>query len=179
MGHHYVGALSYADVLTLITPTLNVSQKLLSICEFFAIYDVKFNVSKSLSLTFNTNIANITSGLSLFNNVISRVPSAVHLGHHIGSDSNYCNINQATNDMYIRVNRLKYNFNKCSINVLSRLFASFCTSFYGCPIWNLYKLDKIAICYRKCLRHLYLICRSERTLYICHFCKITLILKPK
>ena len=54
VGHAFAGALSYADDLTLISPSLNSMKKMLSICERFAnSYDVLFNSSKSVSLIFN------------------------------------------------------------------------------------------------------------------------------
>ena len=57
------------------------------------------------------------------------------------------NINCATNTMLSR-------FGYCSSEVKSLLFTSYCTSFYGCPLWDL-STKYIGNCYiswRKCVR---------------------------
>ena len=53
MGNSYVGALSYADDITLLCPSIRGLNKMLDICNSFAdMYDIKFNAKKSLGIKF-------------------------------------------------------------------------------------------------------------------------------
>ena len=56
--------------------------------------------------------------------------------------------------MYFRVNGLLCNFKYCSFESLRMLFQSYCTSFYGCPLWKLSDTDTLSVCWRKCVRRL-------------------------
>jgi hypothetical protein len=57
VGHKFIGAISYADDLTLIAPTHEATQRMLIICEEFANeYDVLFNSTKSQVVVFNHKI---------------------------------------------------------------------------------------------------------------------------
>ena len=49
----YVGALSYADDITLLCPSIKGLNKMLDICNSFAdMYDIQFNAKKSLGIKF-------------------------------------------------------------------------------------------------------------------------------
>jgi hypothetical protein len=75
LGHPFVGALSYADDLILMPPSLNASQ-IMCVNLFSNAYDVKFNASKSLSLVFNSKIKSFH--LHTYHDEIPRVFNAVH-----------------------------------------------------------------------------------------------------
>ena len=82
--------------------------------------------------------------------------NAVHLGCFVGNGSNQLNVKKATQDLYAQVNMLLCNFSQCSPDIKCYLFRVFCTSFYGCPLWDLREphLNSFQICLRKCVRRL-------------------------
>ena len=68
---------------------------MLHICEDFATeYHVKFNSTKSILITYNKHDVFFT----LDNDIISKLEHTVHLGHHVGVNSNKNNINKAIRD---------------------------------------------------------------------------------
>ena len=137
IGHHYSGALCYADDLTLIAPSLSATKYMLAICEQFAReYDVLFNSTKSISLLYNDHLVKDCSDLCLHGEVIPRCANALHLGLQIGRNSQEMNVNKAKRDICIRVNSFMSNFEYCNFDVLCRLFTTYCTSYYGSPVFE-------------------------------------------
>ena len=126
MGHVYTGALSYADDLTLIAPSMQAMRLMLKVCEDFArSFDVIFNSSKSISLVFNSQTP-VLGDLLLNGEKIPRKLCATHLGNTIGSDSDKLNKRKAMSDLYIQSNLIKSRFNYCKYEEKVRLFNSFC-----------------------------------------------------
>ena len=154
LGRRFAGALSYADDITLVAPSVNAIRRLLVICENFAnSYDVLFNSAKSVSLVFGNTPA-VNTDLYLHGKMIPKSTSAIHLGVHIGLGSQSDNISKAKRDLCIRVNSLLSNFSFCSYDVLCRLFTTYCNSYYGSPLWNLSQIDEIHVTWRKCIRRI-------------------------
>jgi hypothetical protein len=154
LGRRFAGALSYADDLALIAPTVHAARKLLLICESFATeYNVLFNSTKSTSILFGS-MRDVCTDLFIHGQVIPRSTSAVHLGTHIGANSHSANMQKAKRDLCTRVNSLVHNFGFCTYDVKCMLFNSFCNSFYGCPLWNLSAMNELSITWRKCVRRL-------------------------
>ena len=57
LGTHYVGALGYADDLTLISPSLRSLNKMLNMCQQFADeYNVTFNAKKTMCIKFGSAV---------------------------------------------------------------------------------------------------------------------------
>ena len=155
IGGQYVGALCYADDLTLLAPTRSAAQRMLQTCEVFAAeFDVLFNGQKSVSLIINPK-SRAPVDLSLNGQAIPRVDSALHLGHYIGVGNHSSNVKKAISDLCCRVNGLSINFKHCSFDSIVKLFESHCTSFYGCPLWDITNVNRLEVCWRKCLRRLF------------------------
>ena len=130
VGNSFFGALCYADDVTLLSPSRNSMSQLLSICEEFAEeYNVKFNSTKSVLVTYNVNV----DVSFMLNNVpIIKADHAVHLGHYIGKNFNQRNISQGVSNLISRTNTMLSKFNICTSLVKSALFKTHCTSYYGC-----------------------------------------------
>ena len=95
------------------------------------------------------------------------------------------NVNKAVNELFFRVNVMMSSFGYCSTDVLCSLFDTFCTSFYGSPLWRLDEgyLKEVTVAWRKCLRRVLGVdCRTRsrylplliskpdiRTQFLCHF----------
>ena len=155
VGKTFMGAMCYADDLTIISPSRRSMEIMLQICEDFATeYHVKFNSTKSILITYNVKH---DVSFTLDNDIISKLEHTVHLGHHVGVNSNTNNINKANRELICRTNTMLSRFNFCSSEIKSRLFRTYCTSFYGCPLWDL-SSDYIKYFYRtwrKCIRRVW------------------------
>jgi len=155
VGHRFVGALSYADDLTLLSPTYDATCRLLKCCEDFAAeYDVLFNGTKSQVLLFESRGMRLPQRplVRLNGDVIPYVERTLHLGTFIGRDSHDANLSQAAKDLFIRTKSLESFYGHCSFDTKRTLFLSYCTSFYGSVLWNLERLTSLAIAWRKCVR---------------------------
>ena len=108
----FLGVFGYADDLTLLCPTLSGLQEMLNVCEDFAKdYNILFNASKSKLMYFGKNNLNCENLLYMFNgSSIEFVEQCVHLGTKIYSDISKKNIDNATNDLYMRTNNLMADF---------------------------------------------------------------------
>ena len=167
IGDVYLGCFGYADDLTLLAPSISSAKFMLSICERFALeYDVCFNPSKSAHLLLykpSTQHVNHNCPLYLNNVAIEKVENASLLGSCIGTNQNTINITKAISDLVYRTNILMSRFRSCNSSVLSKLFRSYCTAFYGSSLWGLSDaaLQRVTVAWRKCLRRVWRI--SPRT----------------
>ena len=136
MGNSYVGALSYADDITLLCPSIRGLNKMLDICNSFAdMYDIKFN-------------ANLMSEvLYLGKSRIEWVSSVKHLSNYANSDmTDKTDCDMKCSSFIGYVNKLIANFGYLQPFVLGNLFKTFCCSFYGSPLWGLNFLSFKKIC---------------------------------
>jgi len=155
IGNRFIGAMCYADDLTIISPSRRSMDILLQICENYAKeFHVTFNSSKSFLITYNVNL---DVSFMLDNEVINRVESAIHLGHYVGIDNNKNNIVQGNRHLICRTNTMLSRFGFCSSSIKSKLFRTYCTSFYGCPLWDLSSkcINNFYIAWRKCIRRVF------------------------
>ena len=160
IGSNYCGALSYADDLILMCPSIQGTQEMLNVCEKYAnTHKIKFNVSKSQIIVFNHNkYSQKNPDIYLNNEKIPIVSEVKHLGHVL------CNKNTDIIDVeYIgkcfnkSVNIMMANFKTVSSNVLSKLFISYCCNFYGLTLCNSRSgsLYKLFVLWRKAIRRIF------------------------
>ena len=95
---------------------------------------------------------------SSFNDVI--VPSmrkGTHLGHIIGPNTFKDVVQDASYTLARNTNSVYHNFSHCSYDVKFKLFTSYCTSFYGCPLWNISNkgINQFYVTWRKAIRKLF------------------------
>lgn len=57
-------------------------------------------------------------------------------------------------------------FGYCSNDILLKLFLSYCTSFYGSPLWSIGKLDALCLAWRKCIKKIYKLNPRTRSKYV-------------
>ena len=169
IGHVFTGAVSYADDLTLLAPSHHATQVLLDVCTQFASeFDVMFNSSKSNIIVFNPIKDSRKHPLYLCQSVIPYCEKATHLGILLGNDSMKCNITKATQDFVSQVNMLICNYSHCHFESLCYLFNSYCTSFYGCPLWNLSEnvISSLYTVWRKSIRRLFNLSNMTRSKFL-------------
>ena len=101
----FCGALSYADDIILLAPTLTSKKWMLSIilCEHFTSdYDVIFNTSKSKSLVF-PDLGVTDMNIPFMGAVIEHVSDYSHLGYIIGSECDSMNIQCCISYFYAKL----------------------------------------------------------------------------
>jgi hypothetical protein len=162
IGSRFTGALAYADDIVLIAPTPLAMRKLLNVCEKYANeYNIQFNASKTKSLIvkpLSYSKPVIDCVFTLNDIPIENVRSFTHLGHVIGYQMNDKeDILARRNKFNSQVNDLLCFFRKQSTAVQYRLFNQYCTSYYGCEIWQLTNpaIEDICIAWRKSLRRIW------------------------
>ena len=156
IGHHYVGALSYADDITLLSPSLSAAQKMMDVCQSFAQdYSVLFNPSKSGYLVFNEPPCHVD--LKLNGAPLSKSECIKHLGCYIGTNSNNRNVNLACSNIKSRTNVIMSKFGSCTAETRNVLFKAYCTDYFGSPLWSLRSkdIDSFYCAWRKCIRRLW------------------------
>ena len=157
MGRHFVGAPSYADDLTLLTPTKYSMYTLLKVTSDFAQeYDVKFNAAKCQLVVLGPN-GPVDDQISFLDKIIVSQPSATHLGHTIGHNVCEQKLQNNINDMIITTNTLSSLFPKADINVKYKLFKCYAMSLYGCQVWDFSHkgMSRVYTTWRKCIRKLF------------------------
>ena len=141
IGNHYAGALGYADDITLICPSLDGLQEMIETCEFSAdIYAIKFNSKKSQCIKFSKLNGNDIPFRSMYINqaALPWCGQVKHLGHIIQS-----NLSQEKEITFKKgcfigsVNKLFSKFSYIPSRVMSKLFRTYCSSFYGSQWWDL------------------------------------------
>ncbi len=64
-------------------------------------------------------------------------------------------IQREITNMFIRTNLLLRKFSKCSVNVKTVLFKSYCLCLYDASLWKCFNagtLDKLRSCYNRCIK---------------------------
>ena len=175
IGNTFVGSMSYADDVVLLSPTLSSLKQMLDIShEFGAVYDVRFNPDKYNLLHFSMSDVAI-DGL-YFNNVyINCVKVLTHLGHYFGPQSEEVMFNEIFNKFIINVNSIISLFGKAHSNVKYSLFKSFCMALYGSSLWNFYSkgVRKFYVSWRKCIQCLLNLPNSTHCRYLQLICEDT------
>ena len=153
----FLGALSYADDITLVSPSIRGLNKMLKICEIFSVkFDITFNCKKSFCIKFGDPI-NTYEQVFLNSTKIRWVDQIRHLGNYIDlkmNDEIDCRYKKS---VFIgHVNKLVVNFSHLQVPVLTRLFKTYCTSFYASQMWqiNTVYFDKICTEWNKTVRRI-------------------------
>jgi len=100
-----------------------------------------------------TNIKDIE-----LNNIPIQVSgSGVHLGHHIDKNCNYDSISKGISDLVYKTNYVTSKFGFCNSLITSHRFDIYCTSFYGCSLWNMKTcyINRFYVNWRMCVRRIW------------------------
>ena len=142
IGRHYFGALSYADDLTVLSPTLSGFQHMFNICEDFGEeYGVKYNPSKSVGLCVSRRQQSLPDVI-LAGQPVKWVSVIKHLGNFIQADlRETTEIANKRGDYIGRINSMLATFSKASDDIKRELFNTQCCHLYGVEAWNFADAD--------------------------------------
>ena len=124
ISQHFVGALSYADDITLLSPSLKGLQYMVNICEEYGKeFHVTFNDKKTTGMVFGTSNANCKA-IQVNGNNVDWVSNAKHLGNVVDDKlSDLKDINAKKGHFIASVNWFVGNFRgKVPIECYIRLF---------------------------------------------------------
>ena len=153
----FMGALSYADDITLLSPSLHGLNRMLEICAKFADnFDITFNSKKTLCIKFGESL-NGKECAKLNNKIIKWVDHIKHLGNFLDSTlSDKLDTRSKISAFIGYVNKVKANFGHLQMYVLCKLFKIYCCSFYGSQMWKINSLyfKNVCICWNKAVRRI-------------------------
>ena len=154
IGHHFVGALGYADDIILLCPSVAGLKKMIKICEDYANeHSIKFNGNKSKYLVFGNYVYNPT--IKVNNEIVSRCDSAMHLGHMLYTVNTSKELTeQAIKDFKKSYYSFISRFDTCYTTSKDKLFHQYCSAMYGSQLWDMTspKVDKMYTQWRKAHR---------------------------
>ena len=129
-----VNHLMYAYDAAIIAPSARALQKLLLLCKTYAANcDIFFNVRKTFCMCIKPkNLKHMLLPIVHLNGIpLQYVSSQKYLGVKMcDSQRDDDDIIEQLCGVYTRGNMLIKNFSKCSVDVKSQLFKSYCSSFY-------------------------------------------------
>jgi hypothetical protein len=153
IGSAFVGALAYADDLSLLAPTLGAMHSMLAICDVYAKeFNVIFNASKTKCMCLGDRFdhgcdRDYLPQFYIAGSCIDKVQEWPHLGHIISAKrSDDSDIGSKLNKFRGQANNVICSFNKCEAVVRLKLFQSYCLSFYGSVLWDLSNMSIETIC---------------------------------
>ena len=155
VGSTFYGALAFADDLTLLSPSAIGLNTMLRRCYNYAIFSVAKSVCIRLGLR-DTKEALPT--VTLGGTAIPWAQQVKHLGHIISSDLTDSNdINDKVNAFYGQVNGLIFRMKRLRVDLLAKMFMTYCTSFYGCELWDPSdkNTDMLSVAWRKAVRRIW------------------------
>jgi len=118
---------------------------------------VVFNASKSKCLIFGLRrhglgVDNTLPVFYIANNAIDRVHEWPHLGHIITDTlCDKTDILNRRNSLIGQINSMLCQFSNVDAVIKVRLLKAYCSSFYGCELWDLWDSDIESFC--KAFRH--------------------------
>ena len=156
VGNEYIGALSFADDISLLCPTISGLNKMVEIAEQYAAeYSIIFNASKSKLLCFNESGCNRSSKCVTVNgDRIRPSDSVIHLGHYVSPYNNTGAVSYIKSAFWRSFNLFNADLGSLSPDLKCKLFVQYCCSFSGIQLLNLFGNDikDIFVSWRKALR---------------------------
>ena len=159
IGDYFYGAISYADDLCILSPTIAGLQEMLNVCTNYGKeYDVMFNPKKTQCLKFSKNSSKDTNiYVKLSDQQLSWVNSFKYLGNWVSNTlSEDIEIDRKLGVFFGNVNNLKTTFRNIGRKNIFILFNSYCCHLYGSQAWRLRdkNISRMYTAWNKAVRHL-------------------------
>ena len=134
----FIGALCYADDLTLLSPSINGLSSMIRTCEAFANeYNVVFNQKKPVGIQFGRTSSYTINGVTLNGCLIDWCTKVKHLGNVVNSrltDNDDCKNKRSI--LIGNVNRFIGSYNALSVSTKCKLYKAYCSNSYGSELWQ-------------------------------------------
>jgi hypothetical protein len=154
-----INHLFYADDMVLMAPSASALQKLVSTCETYGkVHAIIFNTEKTVYMSFLPKLLSKLKMPVIYLNScrIRLVDEYKYLGIYISSDKkDNCDLQRQIRYIYSKGNMLVKKFGKCSKEVKTQLFRSYCYNMYCSHLWSKYaesKLTSVKVAYNNVLR---------------------------
>lgn len=161
VGNFYLGALCYADDLTLLAPSATAMRILLNTCEEYANeHAMSFNATKSKCILFKPRsaVTHVRPLFTIAGKLIDYTSSWPHLGNIINEteDDHDC-ISARRIQLTGQVNNVLSTFGKLGPATRNNLLYRLCSSFYGSVTWDLSHpcVNRICTTWRIALRRIW------------------------
>ena len=164
VGSNFLGALAYADDITLLAPTAHAMRLMLKICtEYASEYAITFNASKTKCLIFAPRMRCRIQMCQppkfyLGDDEIEVVEKWPHLGNllHVSEESTSA-IYSSRLKFIGQANDVLGFFGNLDAVVKNDLLYKYCSSFYGSVLWDLQSAEVLRICaaWRNALRRVW------------------------
>ncbi len=160
IGIHFLGALGYADDVTLASPTFSGLQHMVTTCESYGQdFSMQFNEKKTVCMKISrSGTQPVDKHIVLNGKPLKWVCKAKHLGNWLSStNTDLDDIKAKTGHFIGTCNKIQAKFPALPFIVKQKLFQSYCTSYYGCQSWCLTSSNKehLYIAWRKAIRKLF------------------------
>ena len=173
LGSTFVGALAYADDVSIIAPTFSSCQKMLDVSfQFAEEFHLLFNSTKSQAVVFGRS-ETPRRHLELNGAPIPYVAHADHLGHVIGDDAARRNVQRAASNLTVRANMLSMNYSFVHFEHLRVLFNTYCSSYYGSQFWSLDDMELLSVSWRKSVRRVFSLNARTHSRYLPHLVEMS------
>ena len=169
MGAMFLGCLGYADDVGLLAPTIHALNCLISIClDYAQEYSILFNGSKSKFLVFrHADDDSRDLSITIGSDIVKETTAEVHLGHKLSSvDTARSLLKEAKGHFWASFNHLLSSYGGLRPDILCKLFISFCTSFYGSPLWCFNDVIDLANAWRTALKRIWMIPRNTHRVLV-------------
>jgi hypothetical protein len=121
--------------------------------------NIIFSVAKSVCIRLGLkDTKESLPTVTLGGTAIPWAQQVIHLGHIISSDIADSNdINDKVNAFYGQVNGLICRMKRLRVDLLAKMFMTYCTSFYGCELWDPSgkSIDMLSVAWRKAVRRVW------------------------
>jgi len=159
IGPYFCGALSYADDICLVSPTLDGLKVMANVCEKFAEqFKVSFNGEKSQLIKFSVRRQDLECPKDYIHINGCKVicgDSVVHLGHKLFSNPRLDDMDSVIINFNSQFNIFRAKFQCVPAQVKNALFVAYCTSLYGIQLCDLQKSSKLHVAIRKSIRSIW------------------------
>jgi hypothetical protein len=173
IGSLFFGAFAYADDIILLSPTASGLQKMLEICyDFGQEFSILFNESKTQCIRFGSS-AFTHPKMFLGDKELIWYDKVKYLGNWLNSKLDDSDDIVYKKGLFIQsINRLLSNFIFLPVDILYKLFVSYCSSYYGCHLWEMSSFvhGPLQITWNKCMRRIWQLPYKTHKRYLTFIC---------
>ena len=163
----------------LLAPSPSALQDLLDCCEEYArLFDIIYNVKKTFCMCIKPKCYKDLQVPTFYLNrrSLTFTSEQKYLGFMMTdafTDDN--DITRQMKYMYCVGNSLVRNFKHCNDEVKLQLFKTYCTNFYCCQLWSVYKnntMNKLRVAYNNVFRNMFKLARDASISYSMLLCNL-------